>query len=88
MNGMSSQQQDIINRMQMKDTVRLFNEMTETCFQTCVKDFMQKQLNGAEDECIEKCAKKFLAHQKRVGMRFAELQFEMQQKQNAAAQQQ
>ena len=56
---MSSQQQDIINRMQMKDTVRLFNEMTETCFQTCVKDFMQKQLNGAEDECIENVRRVF-----------------------------
>ena len=76
------------NRMQVKDTVRLFNEMTETCFQTCVKDFLQRNLDAKEDECVDGCAKKFLAHQKRVGMRFGELQFQLQQKQAAEQQQQ
>ena len=88
MNAMSAQQRDILNRMQVKDTVRLFNEMTETCFQTCVKDFLQRNLDSKEDECVDGCAKKFLAHQKRVGMRFGELQFQLQQKQAAEQQQQ
>ena len=91
MNGMGGQtsmaQQEAMARQNMKDVIRLFNETTSTCFETCVKSFMQKNLTSNEGECIEKCSKKFLSHQKRVGMRFSELNFELSQRQNAQAQQ-
>jgi mitochondrial import inner membrane translocase subunit TIM9 len=76
---MNAAQQKYIERLQMKDSMRLFNEMTETCFGTCVHKFTSKDLGKSEQECIESCGKKFLAHQKRVGMRFAELNFQQQQ---------
>ena len=52
MNGMGGQQsmaqQEAMARQNMKDVIRLFNETTSTCFETCVKSFMQKKLTAEE----------------------------------------
>ena len=70
-----------LEEMQMKDTLRMINNMVELCFSECVTAFRQKSLTTAEDKCVSTCAEKFLKHSGRVGQRFGELWMAEQQKQ-------
>ena len=83
-----SQNSVAMQKSMMKESLNLFNEMTQTCFIGCCKDFYDKELNEKEEACIDKCGKKFLAHQKRVGMRFAEINMSMMREQQQQQQQQ
>ncbi|KAE8813470.1 Mitochondrial import inner membrane translocase subunit Tim9 [Hordeum vulgare] len=63
----------MIEQLQMRDSLRMYNALVETCFKDCVDTFRRKTLDKQEESCVRRCAEKFLKHSMRVGMRFAEL---------------
>lgn len=65
-----------VEMMQVQDSVRLYNELVETCFSKCVNTFHSKNLEDTELKCVETCAQKFMNMSKRVGARWQEAQSE------------
>mmetsp|Transcript_2134 Transcript_2134/g.6919 ORF Transcript_2134/g.6919 Transcript_2134/m.6919 type:complete len:93 (+) Transcript_2134:181-459(+) len=63
----------MIEGMQTRDSLRMYNNLVEKCFDTCVQSFRRKTLEKDEERCVSKCCEKFLKHSSRVSMRFAEL---------------
>lgn len=64
--------QQLVEKKQMKDFMRLYSSLVERCFSDCVNDFTSKSLTGKEETCVMRCAEKFLKHSERVGQRFQE----------------
>jgi len=64
----------MMETMQMRDSLRMYNFLVEKCFNNCVDGFRRKTLDKQEEQCVRRCAEKFLKHTARVSMRFAELQ--------------
>ncbi|GJP52303.1 hypothetical protein CLOM_g11429 [Closterium sp. NIES-68] len=64
----------MIENAQRRDGARMYNSLVERCFKDCVDNFRRKTLDKTEEQCVKRCAEKFLNHFARVGMRFAELQ--------------
>lgn len=75
-----------LEEMQVKDTLRMINNMVELCFSECVSGFKSKALTSPEEKCINTCAEKFLKHSGRVGQRFGELWMAEQQAQGGDSQ--
>ncbi|KAJ9172340.1 hypothetical protein P3X46_015588 [Hevea brasiliensis] len=63
----------VIEQLQVRDSMRMYNSVVERCFNDCVDSFTRKSLQKQEETCIMRCAEKFLKHSMRVGLRFAEL---------------
>ncbi|KAG6697361.1 hypothetical protein I3842_09G194500 [Carya illinoinensis] len=63
----------MIEQLQIRDSLRMYNSLVERCFTDCVDTFQRKSLTKHEETCVRRCAEKFLKHSMRVGMRFAEL---------------
>ena len=63
----------MIDQLQVRDSLRMYNSLVERCFNDCVDTFKHKKLQKQEETCVHRCAEKFLKHSMRVGMRFAEL---------------
>ncbi|PON33516.1 Tim10/DDP family zinc finger [Parasponia andersonii] len=63
----------MIDQLQVRDSLRMYNSLVERCFNDCVDTFKHKSLQKQEESCVWRCAEKFLKHSMRVGMRFAEL---------------
>ncbi|KAH7514461.1 hypothetical protein FEM48_Zijuj11G0092100 [Ziziphus jujuba var. spinosa] len=63
----------IVEQLQIRDSLRMYNSLAERCFTDCVDNFWRKALTKQEDTCVRSCAEKFLKHWMRVSMRFAEL---------------
>ncbi|CAN6356613.1 unnamed protein product, partial [Urochloa humidicola] len=63
----------MIDQLQIRDSLRMYNNLVERCFTDCVDTFRRKTLDKQEESCVRRCAEKFLKHSMRVGMRFAEL---------------
>ncbi|XP_010535495.1 PREDICTED: mitochondrial import inner membrane translocase subunit TIM9 [Tarenaya hassleriana] len=63
----------MIDQLQLRDSLRMYNSLVERCFSDCVDNFTRKTLQKQEETCVMRCAEKFLKHTMRVGMRFAEL---------------
>lgn len=63
-----------LETMQMKDSLKMYNNLVEQCFAHCVASFRSKALDKKEDECICRCAEKYIKLTQRVGFRFAEHQ--------------
>ena len=64
----------MIEEMRVKDQVKMYSQIIESCTKECVNTFHSKSLTSAEETCIDNCAKKFLKMTQRMGMRFAEHQ--------------
>ncbi|EDV46722.1 mitochondrial import inner membrane translocase subunit Tim10B [Drosophila erecta] len=47
------------NLRNLKDFLTLYNKVTELCFSRCVDNFSQRDLDGQEDTCVDRCATKF-----------------------------
>mmetsp|Transcript_22637 Transcript_22637/g.38478 ORF Transcript_22637/g.38478 Transcript_22637/m.38478 type:complete len:101 (-) Transcript_22637:73-375(-) len=73
-----------LEQMQMKDSLTMYNNLVERCFEGCVFSFRSKVLDSSEISCIENCAGRYVKMTQRVGLRFAEHQA-MQQKRAADA---
>ena len=69
---------DMIDQMQTRDSLRMYNTLVERCFADCVHTFRRKTLEKDEEACVNRCAQKFLKHSARVSLRFAELNQEVQ----------
>nr|XP_043610781.1 mitochondrial import inner membrane translocase subunit Tim9 [Erigeron canadensis] len=63
----------MIEQLQIRDSLRMYNNLVERCFTDCVESFKRKTLDKQEETCVKRCAEKFLKHSMRVGLRFAEL---------------
>ncbi|EOY34034.1 hypothetical protein QUC31_018633 [Theobroma cacao] len=63
----------MIDHLQFRDSLRMYNSLVERCFNDCVDNFTRKTLQKQEETCVMRCAEKFLKHSMRVGLRFAEL---------------
>mmetsp|Transcript_34274 Transcript_34274/g.54910 ORF Transcript_34274/g.54910 Transcript_34274/m.54910 type:complete len:97 (-) Transcript_34274:1762-2052(-) len=63
----------MIESMQTRDSLRMYNNLVEKCFSTCVQSFRRKTLEKDEERCVTKCCEKFLKHSSRVSVRFGEL---------------
>ncbi|TKW28617.1 hypothetical protein SEVIR_3G339800v4 [Setaria viridis] len=63
----------MVDQLQIRDSLRMYNSLVERCFTDCVDTFRRKTLDKQEESCVHRCAEKFLKHSMRVGMRFAEL---------------
>ncbi|MED6181580.1 protein transporter tim9 [Stylosanthes scabra] len=63
----------MMEQVQIRDSLRMYNSLVEKCFTDCVDTFKHKSLQKQEESCVKRCAEKFLKHSMRVGMRYAEL---------------
>ncbi|KAI4356475.1 hypothetical protein L6164_000497 [Bauhinia variegata] len=63
----------MIEQLQIRDSLRMYNSLVEKCFTECVDTFHRKVLTKREDTCVRRCAEKFLRFSMSVGTRFAEL---------------
>ena len=66
-----------LEEQQMKDSLKLYNHLVESCFDKCVHvgwsgGFKSKQLDDTESKCVSQCAEKYMKLTQRVGFRFAE----------------
>ncbi|KAL3772364.1 hypothetical protein ACHAW5_010366 [Stephanodiscus triporus] len=61
-----------LEHMQIKDSLIMYNTLTERCFATCVSSFRSKALDKHETTCIQNCAERYIKMTQRVGLRFAE----------------
>lgn len=59
---------------------RMYNILTEKCFDTCTYSFRSKTLDKSETTCIQNCASRYIKVAQRVGLRFAEQQAAQQMK--------
>ncbi|PRT55875.1 Mitochondrial import inner membrane translocase subunit TIM9 [Wickerhamiella sorbophila] len=73
--------QQLVEKKQMKDFMRLYSSLVERCFADCVNDFTSQQISAKEEACVNKCAEKFLKHSERVGQRFQEQNAKLMQQQ-------
>ncbi|VVT56081.1 uncharacterized protein SAPINGB_P004792 [Magnusiomyces paraingens] len=73
--------QQLVERKQMKDFMRLYSSLVQRCFSDCVNDFTSNTLSFKEETCINRCSEKFLKHSERVGQRFQEQNALLMQKQ-------
>mmetsp|Transcript_14320 Transcript_14320/g.19755 ORF Transcript_14320/g.19755 Transcript_14320/m.19755 type:complete len:99 (-) Transcript_14320:139-435(-) len=69
----SKEMMKMIEDMQMRDSLKMYNRLVERCFSSCVDSFRRKNLEASEEKCVSKCTEKFLKHSARVSIRFAEL---------------
>ncbi|CAI9111721.1 OLC1v1012012C1 [Oldenlandia corymbosa var. corymbosa] len=63
----------MIEQLQIRDSLRMYNNLVERCFTDCIDNFRRKNLDKQEETCVRRCAEKWLKHSMRVGLRFAEL---------------
>ncbi|XP_024363320.1 mitochondrial import inner membrane translocase subunit Tim9 [Physcomitrium patens] len=63
----------MIDQLQVRDSLKMYNSLVERCFCHCVESFRRKTLDKQEETCVKRCAEKYLKHSMRVSMRFAEL---------------
>lgn len=77
-----------IEEMQVRDSLRMYNNVVERCFRDCVESFRRKDLESTEERCVTRCCEKFMKHSARVGMRFGELSSQAEQQMQQVMQQQ
>ncbi|DBA66116.1 TPA: hypothetical protein ACH3X2_003113 [Trebouxia sp. C0005] len=77
-----------IEEMQVRDSLRMYNNVVERCFRDCVESFRRKDLESSEERCVTRCCEKFMKHSARVGMRFGELSTQAEQQMQQVMQQQ
>lgn len=69
----------ILEELQVGDTLSLYNKITDTCFQQCVNTFHSKKLDGSENRCLNTCVFKFMKMSQRIGQRYQEHQLQQSQ---------
>ena len=56
----------MIEGMQTRDSLRMYNNLVEKCFSTCVQSFRRKTLEKDEERCVSKCCGKFWSSRKEL----------------------
>ncbi|CAM9256135.1 unnamed protein product [Ectocarpus fasciculatus] len=59
---------------QMRESLRMYNTLVESCFDRCIMNFQSKSMDDTEKKCVNMCAQKYLKTTQRAGFRFAEQQ--------------
>eukprot|EP01023_Acetabularia_acetabulum_P049337 TRINITY_DN5263_c0_g1_i10.p7 TRINITY_DN5263_c0_g1~~TRINITY_DN5263_c0_g1_i10.p7 ORF type:complete len:109 (-),score=11.63 TRINITY_DN5263_c0_g1_i10:1670-1996(-) len=62
-----------IEKSQLKDSLRMYNNVVELCYKDCVNSFKQSKLERKEERCIENCAEKYMKASTKISMRFQQL---------------
>ncbi|TKY63276.1 Mitochondrial import inner membrane translocase subunit Tim9 [Spatholobus suberectus] len=63
----------MVDQLQFRDSLRMYNSLVERCFKECVNTFYRKSLTKQEETCVLRCAQKFLRLSMQVGLRFSDL---------------
>ncbi|KAH6814563.1 Tim10/DDP family zinc finger protein [Perilla frutescens var. frutescens] len=63
----------VIDQMQTRDSLSLYNKLSQRCFSDCVTTFYRKALGKQEEVCVRRCVEKFLRLSTEVAVRFGEL---------------
>ncbi|KAK3137720.1 hypothetical protein QOZ80_5BG0456310 [Eleusine coracana subsp. coracana] len=63
----------ITDRLQTRDSMRLYNWLSQRCFSECVVTFYRKSLGKGEADCVRACVRKYLLLTTTSAARFAEL---------------
>ncbi|CAJ1949282.1 unnamed protein product [Sphenostylis stenocarpa] len=63
----------IVEQIQLRDSLRMYNSLVENCFKECVNTFYRKSLTKQEETCVYRCAQKFMRLSTQVGLRFSDL---------------
>ncbi|XP_003701673.1 mitochondrial import inner membrane translocase subunit Tim10 B [Megachile rotundata] len=58
----------------IKDFQLLYNQISETCFKTCVSTFISRDVSIDEDQCIENCSGKHINANHKIMEIFMEVQ--------------
>mmetsp|Transcript_4208 Transcript_4208/g.8034 ORF Transcript_4208/g.8034 Transcript_4208/m.8034 type:complete len:106 (-) Transcript_4208:3984-4301(-) len=66
-------EQHLVNS-QVKDSLSMYMNLVERCFDTCVHNFRTKSLDKYESKCLENCSTRYIKTANRVGLRFQEHQ--------------
>ena len=53
---------DVMNEMQVQESMNTYNNLVERCFGECINTFRQKPLDKPETSCVENCVKKIPTH--------------------------
>ena len=69
-----------IEKIEVRDMMRLYNSIAGMCFNRCTKSFLSKDLTAGDEKCLDACVEKYMNSMKRCGMRFAEEQYLEQQR--------
>ena len=69
----------VLEELQVKDTLTLYNKITESCFKQCVNSFHSKKMDSSENQCMNTCVMKFMKMSQRVGQRYQEYQIQQTQ---------
>ena len=46
----------MIDQLQIRDSLRMYNSLVERCFNDCVDTFKHKSLQKQEETCVRRCA--------------------------------
>nr|CAJ73651.1 translocator of the inner mitochondrial membrane 9 [Guillardia theta] len=60
----------MLEDMQIKEQVTMYNSLVERCFNNCVTSFRSKTLDDREEKCITRCTTKFIKASARAGQAF------------------
>ncbi|KAK7390557.1 hypothetical protein VNO78_25866 [Psophocarpus tetragonolobus] len=63
----------MVDQLQFRDSLRMYNSLVERCFSECVDTFYRKSLTKREETCVLRCAQKFLRLSMQVGLKFSDL---------------
>mmetsp|Transcript_5002 Transcript_5002/g.6468 ORF Transcript_5002/g.6468 Transcript_5002/m.6468 type:complete len:98 (+) Transcript_5002:47-340(+) len=66
-------QQHLVNQ-QVKDSLNLYMQLVERCFDGCVHNFRTKHLDHKETSCLENCSERYIKASNRAALRFQEHQ--------------
>ncbi|MED6138122.1 protein transporter tim9 [Stylosanthes scabra] len=63
----------IVDQLQIRDSLKMYNSLVERCFKDCVDTFYRKSLTKKEETCVLRCAEKFMRLSMQVGSRFSDI---------------
>ncbi|XP_027337666.1 mitochondrial import inner membrane translocase subunit Tim9-like [Abrus precatorius] len=63
----------IVDQLQIRDSLKMYNSLVERCFKDCVNTFYRKSLTKQEETCVLRCAQKFMRLSMQVGLRFSDI---------------
>lgn len=69
-----SQLEQYLVNSQVKDSLCMYMDLVERCFDTCVSNFRSKHMDKYEVSCTENCSERYIKLANRAGIRFQEYQ--------------
>mgnify|MGYP004446646567 CR=1 FL=1 len=63
----------LANLAQLKEFFAVYNTLTEKCFNSCVREFNNRQLVASETECVWQCIDKLMLVNRRLMLVFVDV---------------